>query len=88
VVISLFKALKLFQGRLRMSQCHIVASLATTSRADEHQAVTNKSRVVELDNLVDERFNRLKVLLPTTLGNLRNQGFVDSVGLLNTREEI
>ena len=71
-----------------MSQGLVVASLATSSRADEHQAVTNKSRVVELDNLVDERFNRLKVLVLTTLRNLRNQGFVDSIGLLNTREQI
>ena len=65
-----------------------VRGLSAHGWAHEHKTVPDESRLVELDDLADERVDGLKSKIPAALVNGPNQFIVLDFGLLNTWEKV
>ena len=83
--LILFHVLK---GSHRLSQNLVVGGLCTTSGSNQHETVTHSNSIVKLDNLVEERLNRLQLVSSALLGQFLDKCLLIEFRLLDTREQI
>ena len=71
-----------------MCQCFVAFSFTTTSRSNNHEAVTNTSGIVQLDDFVFERLNRLQFIIFATMFDGGHQFAVINFGPLGCGKQI
>ena len=88
MVVGLDESTFTIKSSLSISKHLVTGSLATAGRSDKHEAVTNDSRIVKLEDFVDEGFGGHHELLPAGLLNATEQHTSVNYGLLSRREQI
>jgi len=88
VVVSLLEVGSANEGCHSGSKHLVVLGLATTGGSNQHETVTHRTSIVELDDLVNETVNRLKLVLVALLLEFDEQSTEINLWLSDSREQI